>query len=116
MAEKKITRKVISKVSAPEPVKKAEVPAEDIKEAEAGGRSEGARAGGAYGAKKPCFFCQSKSDPSYTDTNAIRRFTTDRAKILARAKSGICARHQRALTKHIKYARHLALLPFTPGV
>lgn len=66
--------------------------------------------------KKVCSFCQSKTNPSYTDLVVLRRFLTDRAKIVARAKSGLCSRHQRLVTRQIKYARHLALLPFTPKV
>lgn len=66
--------------------------------------------------KKGCFFCQNKSIPSYTDLVSLRRFLTDRAKILNRARSGICSKHQRVLAKNIKYARHLALLPFVPKV
>lgn len=66
--------------------------------------------------KKVCFFCQNKSMPSYTDLVTLRRFTTDRAKILPRIRSGVCSKHQRAVAKNIKYARHLSLLPFVPKV
>lgn len=104
MAEKKITRKVISKVTAKEVSEKAESIENDSKQAVEGK------------SKKVCFFCQSKTNPVYTDTNILRRFTTDRAKIVPRVKSGLCSRHQRAVTRNIKYARHLALLSFTPQV
>ena len=66
--------------------------------------------------RRECFFCQKKSDPTYLDLVSLRRFLTDRAKIVGRERSGVCARHQRAVTKNIKYARHLALLPFVPKV
>lgn len=66
--------------------------------------------------KKVCYFCQSKINPSYTDLVNLRRYLTDRAKIVPRARSGACARHQRAIAKNVKYARHLALLPFVPKV
>lgn len=104
MAEKKITRKVISKAFSEEPSQKSETAQEDAKGA------------GQVRSKKVCFFCQSKTEPVYTDTNNLRRFISDRAKIVPRAKSGLCSRHQRAVTRNIKYARHLALLPFTPQV
>ena len=66
--------------------------------------------------KKVCLFCQNKSTPTYTDLVTLRRFLTDRAKILPKLRSGVCSKHQRAVTKNIKYARHLALLPFVPKV
>ncbi|MCI8286057.1 MAG: 30S ribosomal protein S18, partial [Firmicutes bacterium] len=43
----------------------------------------------------------------------LRRFISERGKILPRRVTGTCARHQRALTVAIKRARHLALLPYT---
>lgn len=66
--------------------------------------------------KKPCFFCfadEGKNTPSYTDVATLKKFVTERGKIVAAARSGLCAKHQRGVTTHIKYARHLALLPFT---
>ncbi len=66
--------------------------------------------------KKVCSFCQNKTIPTYTDLGNLRRFLTDRAKIVARERSGVCSRHQRGISKNIKYARHLALLPFVPKV
>ncbi len=64
--------------------------------------------------RRVCFFCQSKTMPSYTDIVTLRRYQTDRAKILTKLKSNLCSKHQRRVTKQIKYARHLSLLPFTP--
>ncbi len=106
MAEKKITRKVISKVVSSKEVspKKAEEGVQPTKDPVR------------VGSKRICFFCQSKTTPAYTDIVVLRRFVTDRAKIVPKDKSNICSRHQRALAKHIKYARHLALLPFVPKV
>jgi small subunit ribosomal protein S18 len=49
---------------------------------------------------------------SYRDTDGLRRFITDRGKILPRRVTGTCPKHQRALSKAIKQARVLALLPF----
>lgn len=66
--------------------------------------------------KKACYFCQAKSSPSYTDLNNLRKYLTDRAKIVPKLRSGLCSKHQRAVAKNIKYARHLSLLPFVPKV
>lgn len=66
--------------------------------------------------KRVCFFCQNKNLPSYTDMATLRRYLTDRAKIVPKLKSNLCSKHQRRVTKQIKYARHLSLLPFTPSV
>ena len=65
---------------------------------------------------RECFFCQKKSNPLYTDLTNLRRHLTDRAKIVSKERSGVCSKHQRAVAKNIKYARHLALLPFVPKV
>lgn len=61
---------------------------------------------------KSCAFCDEKKTPWYTDISMLQRFSTERGKILGRARTGICAHHQRRLTSAIKYARHLALMPF----
>ncbi|MCX7714160.1 MAG: 30S ribosomal protein S18 [Clostridia bacterium] len=64
--------------------------------------------------KKVCVFCVDKVDCiDYKDTAKLRRFITERAKIVPRRISGNCAKHQRQLTEAIKRARHIALLPFT---
>ena len=62
--------------------------------------------------KKVCKFCVRKIKIDYMDADALRRFTTDRGKILPSRITGNCARHQRRLAKAIKRARVLALLPF----
>jgi small subunit ribosomal protein S18 len=51
----------------------------------------------------------------YKDVDRLRRYITDRAKIEPPRRSGVCAKHQRALSTAIKRARHLALLPFVPS-
>jgi small subunit ribosomal protein S18 len=51
--------------------------------------------------------------PSYKDTETLKKFLTPRGKILPRDKSGLTAKNQRKVAMHIKYARYLALLPFT---
>lgn len=64
--------------------------------------------------KKVCSFCVEKIDViDYKDPLKLKRFITERGKILPRRISGNCARHQRGLTTAIKRARILALLPFT---
>lgn len=66
--------------------------------------------------RKTCYFCESKATPSYTDLNTLRKFLTERGKIVPKLRSGQCSKHQRRITSQIKYARHLALLPFTSRV
>lgn len=60
-----------------------------------------------------CFFCQYNKEPSFKDIENLEKFLSPRKKILSREKTGICARHQRNLTKQIKYARYLSLIPYT---
>lgn len=64
--------------------------------------------------KKVCVFCQEKAETiDYKDVARLRKFTTERAKILPRRVTGTCARHQRDLTTAIKRARQVALLSYT---
>ncbi|MCI5948097.1 MAG: 30S ribosomal protein S18 [Oscillospiraceae bacterium] len=66
------------------------------------------------GRKKVCAFCVDKVETiDYKDAAKLRRFMSDRAKILPRRVTGTCAYHQRELTTAIKRARHIALLPYT---
>ena len=63
--------------------------------------------------KKVCAFCADNVDfIDYKDTQRLRKFVSERAKILPRRISGTCAKHQRQLTVAIKRARHVALLPY----
>ena len=63
--------------------------------------------------KKVCIFCQDKvTEIDYKDIAKLRKFTSERAKILPRRVSGNCALHQRQLTVAIKRARQMALLPY----
>ena len=72
------------------------------------------RRGGRKGRKKVCSFCVDKVETiDYKDVAKLRRFISERAKILPRRVTGTCARHQRDLTVAIKRARHVALLPFS---
>ena len=63
--------------------------------------------------KKVCQFCADKCDHiDYKDTAKLRRFLSERGKILPRRTTGTCAAHQRDLTTAIKRARQIALLPY----
>ncbi|MDY6908047.1 MAG: 30S ribosomal protein S18 [Chloroflexota bacterium] len=74
------------------------------------------RKGGRYIPKrKVCAFCVAKVDTiDYKNPALFRRYISDRGKMEPRRKTGVCARHQRALAVAVKRARHLALLPYTP--
>ncbi len=63
--------------------------------------------------KKVCMFCVDKVDTmDYKDTAKLRRYISEKGKIVPRRISGNCAKHQRQLTVAIKRARTIALLPF----
>jgi small subunit ribosomal protein S18 len=63
--------------------------------------------------KRPCRFCSEKVElVDYKDLEKIGRYVTDRGKILPSRLTGTCARHQRVLTRAIKRARFMALLPY----
>ncbi|MBO6137851.1 MAG: 30S ribosomal protein S18 [Lachnospiraceae bacterium] len=70
------------------------------------------RRGGMRRRKKVCVFCGKDNIINYKDVTKLRRFISERGKILPRRITGNCAKHQRALTVAIKRARHLALLPY----
>lgn len=63
-----------------------------------------------------CLFCTQDSDPAYFDVTSLRRFINDRGRIRQRARTGVCSKHQIRLSRSIKQARHLALLPFVVKV
>ena len=63
--------------------------------------------------KKVCIFCADKvAFIDYKDTAKLRKFISERGKILPRRISGACAKHQRELNAAIKRARQVALLPY----
>lgn len=63
--------------------------------------------------RKVCAFCLERTEfIDYKDVTRLRRFLSDRGKILPRRMTGTCAKHQRELTVALKRARHIALLPF----
>ncbi len=64
--------------------------------------------------KRVCTFCADKINTiDYKDIAKLRKFVSERSKILPRRISGNCAKHQRALTVAVKRARHMALMAFT---
>ncbi len=77
------------------------------------GRDEGAARGKGktFFRKKVCRFCANKIKIDYKDCDGLRRFTTERGKILPRRITGTCAKHQRELALAIKRARAICLLP-----
>lgn len=72
----------------------------------------GGKGGKVFFKKKVCKFCTQKMKIDYKDADTLRRFITERGKILPRRITGTCAKHQRALALAIKQARSIALLPF----
>jgi len=62
--------------------------------------------------RKVCQFCVDKTVIDYKDTARLRKFITERGKIMPRRMSGVCARHQNDLAVAIKRARIVALLPY----
>lgn len=84
-----------------------------------GRRGPDSRGGGGYRGKgktffrkKVCKFCTQKVVADYKNPDGLRRFITDRGKILPRRITGTCAKHQRTLAREIKRARNLAMIPF----
>ncbi len=84
-----------------------------------GPRSSGPRTGGPGGRgkffrrKKVCKFCTEKIDSvPYRDVRLLQGFIAERGKIVPRRLTGVCTTHQRRLTRAIKQARNIALLPF----
>jgi len=69
---------------------------------------------GRRGKKRVCNFCVDKIEKvDYKDVSRLKKYITERGKILPRRISGNCAHHQRMLTRAIKRARIMALMPFT---
>jgi small subunit ribosomal protein S18 len=85
-----------------------------------GPRPGGGRPGGGPGGrgkffrrKKVCKFCTEKIDAiPYRDVRLLQGFVAERGKIVPRRLTGVCTTHQRRLTRAIKQARNIALLPF----
>lgn len=62
--------------------------------------------------KKVCVFCGKENEISYKDVSKLKKFVSERMKILPRRITGNCAKHQREMTTAIKRARHIALIPY----
>jgi small subunit ribosomal protein S18 len=95
-------------------------PRDDDEREERGGYDRGERSGGyrgrgsRYSRPRVCAFCADKVDRiDYKNYDMLRRFISERGKISPRRQTGTCAKHQRAVARAIKRARHLALLPYT---
>lgn len=73
---------------------------------------DGRAKGKTYFRKKVCRFCANKAKIDYKDADVLRRYMTERGKILPRRITGTCAKHQREVAKAIKRARSISLLPF----
>ncbi len=71
-----------------------------------------ARRGGVRRRRKVCVFCGKDNVIDYKDAAKLRKYISERGKILPRRVTGTCSKHQRALTVAIKRARHIALLPY----
>ena len=68
--------------------------------------------GGMRRRKKVCVFCGKDNVIDYKDTAKLKKYVSERGKILPRRITGTCAKHQRALTVAINRARHVALMPY----
>jgi small subunit ribosomal protein S18 len=80
----------------------------------AGDSKMGGRGGMRRAKRKICAFCADKVESiDYKDLMKLRKYLSEKGKILPRRISGSCAKHQRQLTIAIKRARHIALLPYT---
>ena len=62
---------------------------------------------------KNCPLCKSDTQVDYKDAPALKKYISERGKILGRARTGICAAHQRQVTRSVKRARYMAILPFS---
>ncbi len=102
--------------AAPEAVEATANAEERPERAERPERPQGqrpAQRGGNRKRRKVCYFCSEKiALIDYKDTSLLRKYISERAKILPRRVSGTCAKHQRQLTTAIKRARHMSLLPY----
>lgn len=86
----------------------------DFAEMDKGGFNKDRKLGGRKTSfkKKVCKFCQGAPAADYKNPEALKRYITERGKILPARITGTCAKHQRALNREIKRARTLAYLPF----
>jgi len=64
---------------------------------------------------KNCPFCKGELELDYKKIEILEKYLTERGKILAKSKTGLCSKHQKRLARAVKKARYLALLPYTPS-
>ncbi len=103
-------------VAGTQPPRTAAAAAREPARTETSTEQERPRRRGRFGRRRACVMCVEKMPRvDYKDVAFLRRFISDRARIETRRKSSCCAKHQRALARAIKRARHLALLPYTSG-
>ncbi|MDR1740757.1 MAG: 30S ribosomal protein S18 [Synergistaceae bacterium] len=78
------------------------------------GPRDGMRRGGSRRRPKFCYYCVEKQEKiDYRDADKLRKYISDRGKIIPRRVTGSCAKHQRLITEAIKRARYMALLPYS---
>ncbi|OGM27296.1 30S ribosomal protein S18 [Candidatus Woesebacteria bacterium RIFCSPLOWO2_01_FULL_39_61] len=63
-----------------------------------------------------CPFCKADKDPDYKDYGGLKKYLSERARIIGKEYTGVCSKHQRRLSKEIKRARQIGLLPITPSI
>lgn len=59
-----------------------------------------------------CIFCKGKTEPDYKDVESLEKYMSERGRITGKARTGICAKHQRKISISVKRARYIGLLPF----
>ncbi|MFH0936953.1 MAG: 30S ribosomal protein S18 [Candidatus Daviesbacteria bacterium] len=101
---------VTRQVSPKGKVEKPQVPEVTVASRETDSKENGLKS--TTRTKKYCQFCKNKTTPFYWDASSLRRCMNDRGRISSRVRTGTCAKHQRQVSREIKRARHLALLPF----
>lgn len=67
-------------------------------------------------APRNCPFCKEGKSPDFMDVKTLEKYVSERGKILSSQRTGLCSLHQRRVTTAVKYARHVALLPFVQRV
>ncbi|MFZ5425267.1 MAG: 30S ribosomal protein S18 [Patescibacteria group bacterium] len=60
-----------------------------------------------------CYFSSNDTEPNYKEVLVLRRFISDRGKLIPASRSGVCSKHQRSLSREVKKSRFMALLPYT---
>ena len=99
-------------VSAEEKMNAAALDAAPMSDDDAEEKGAGRKGGKTYFRKKVCRFCANKTKIDYKNADSLRRYMTERGKILPRRITGTCAKHQRELAAAIKRARNICLLPY----